>query len=86
MITYKIKFMIESAPVEPEDNSDEMECTSRLPFVPRIGDMIAVTAKDDLREVERVYWTPRDGLCVWFVFDTNATPKVLKAAGWRATA
>lgn len=83
MITYKIGFMIESSPAKPDDESTVMNITARMPYVPRVGDMVAARDADDLREVERVYWTPRDGLVVWFKYDINAKEALLKRRGWK---
>jgi hypothetical protein len=63
-------------------NGVDLKCVSTIPFVPQIGMWLIATGGDDYRKVESVYWSPEDGLQVFFEFDELAKLKSLLKLGW----
>lgn len=81
--TYAIIFRMEIGTEKGGWGTDVFQ-SAELPFLPRKGDMIALTKLDDCHEVEDVYWTAGLGFEVFFKFEdrTKASLKLLKNAGW----
>lgn len=49
------------------DLSDMIRRTVEMPYVPREGDLLCVGADGDLMEVDKLIWSPREGIEAWFL-------------------
>ncbi len=50
-----------------DDFSDMIRREVQMPFVPRELDLLCVGADGDLMEVDKLIWSPKDGIEAWFV-------------------
>ena len=84
MSTYKTKFQIQVGNEKKGDVWD-MYQVAEVPFLPRKGDMIAVRQGDDFREVHQIYWGPKDGFEVFFIFEETSKTgiKFMETMGWK---
>jgi hypothetical protein len=84
MTPIKIKFTIEAKTLKTGrlPGGTELELIRDFPFLPRQGDMIAVTPEGSLLQVRTVYWSEEDGFEVNFEYDDLEHSKNLKASGW----
>ncbi len=65
----------------------ELRKPATLPFLPRTGDELAVGWSGDYMTVETVFWSPEDGIAVWFDgLQGDRLPELLGKEGWKVSA
>jgi hypothetical protein len=52
--------------IEDDDEYEVLHKGATLPFIPRVGDVLAVGYRNDFLTVERVFWSKFAGLEIWF--------------------
>jgi hypothetical protein len=56
--------------------------TFELPFLPRPGDELAVGWGGDYMTVSQVFWSPDEGVGVWFRTEPHMTFEKVSSAHW----
>ena len=65
--------------------SVEMEATRDMPFVPSVGNMVAVTPGGDFFRIEDVYWHCQkpEEIIVYLSDEDKPAAQYLKKQGWQ---